>query len=149
MRVDRQSEDFETLSQTGSDKTGATDLVSLNSRSVNDAKQRRRRGDRSKGETKTRVKRVVPKPDEGNHQQVKIQPVLQAPVVNYEAYNCEKPLKKATEKQEPSKAVDFANMLLAKHEANMRQREKEGIYPSPVVEKKDKRVATTYNVNEF
>ncbi len=49
--------------------------------------------------------------------------MIVAPVVNYE-------LKKQNNvvEKETCKAVDFANMLLAKHEANMREREMQGYY---------------------
>lgn len=36
-----------------------------------------------------------------------------------------------------NKAVDFANKLLAKHEANMKRREQEDLYPSPILSKID------------
>ena len=36
-----------------------------------------------------------------------------------------------------NKAVDFANKLLAKHEANMKRREQEVLYPSPILSKID------------
>ena len=57
-----------------------------------------------------------------------IQPALGAPVVNYEFKNQASASVEKLEKEQ-SKVVDFANMLLAKHEANMRQREIEGLYP--------------------
>jgi hypothetical protein len=36
----------------------------------------------------------------------------------------------ASAEKESSKVVDFANLLLANHEAKMRQREIEGLYPT-------------------
>ena len=51
-----------------------------------------------------------------------------APVVNYELKNQRESSKNA-KKEDSSQAVGFAHELLAKHEAKMRQREKEGLYP--------------------
>lgn len=54
-----------------------------------------------------------------------------------------------------SKAVDFANMLLAKHEANMKRREEEGLYPTPTKsastkkEKPEPTGSTNVNVGNF
>mmetsp|Transcript_13020 Transcript_13020/g.17566 ORF Transcript_13020/g.17566 Transcript_13020/m.17566 type:complete len:92 (+) Transcript_13020:242-517(+) len=88
---------METVSNTNSDKTfkeagpSGEDKASHTSRSVGEGKtQRRRRGDRSKGETATaaRVKKILPKnlgaTGEGD-KPMNIQPLLMAPVVNYEA----------------------------------------------------------------
>jgi len=130
-RSNRGTDALDTMSQTNSNKTipdKLNDAGSHNSKSVGDNKPRRRRGDRSKGETASGAVKRLPKvlskkkyltkvEETKNVNSVKIQPVCVAPVVNYELKN-----QNAVEK-ESCKAVDFANMLLAKHEANMRQRE--------------------------
>ena len=150
----------ENLSQTESNKTGE------NSRSVGaDGKQRRRRGDRSKGETagtpgssgqKTHIKKILGKnsqlmlgrvttpsaqstnaatvQESASSGGVHIQPALVAPVLNYDHSHNIQQMQTRHETVEftvanSSKAVDFANKLLAKHEANMKRREQEGLYP--------------------
>ena len=120
---------METVSQTNSEKTFADDQASHTTRSVGESKgHRRRRGDRSKGETSgqaSRVKKILPKnlgANVGEWRQskpVNIQPVLlMEPTLPKE----EKVLDQS-QATDSNKIVDFANLLLAKHEANMRKRE--------------------------
>ena len=127
------------MSQTNSEKTYQDDQASHTTRSVGESKnQRRRRGDRSKGETAgptSRVKKILPKNLGANtvvgewkqSKPVNIQPVLlMEPTLPKE----EKVLDQS-QATDSNKIVDFANLLLAKHEANMRKREQEGLY-SPI-----------------
>lgn len=49
-----------------------------------------------------------------------------APIVNYEMKNQNNSA--SSLQKETNTVIDFANQLLAKHEANMRRREKDGLY---------------------
>lgn len=112
--------EFETASQAESSHTLKTDVASDKSRSLEAGKQRRRRGDRSKAETaaiKDRVKRLFNK-KAPNNEQVFIQPVSQPPILKYETKKMN--VVSAAQDKDTSNVVDFANLLLAKHEAKMR-----------------------------